>query len=48
MILLIAALTTGTPAPHSPEPAAAWMAAALASLTGAAAYTRLRSNDRPA
>lgn len=38
MLLLVAALTTGVPAPHKPVPAVAWGLAALISLGGAAAF----------
>jgi MFS family permease len=38
ILLLVAAVTTGLPAPHGPPPALAWALAAAISLTGAAAF----------
>ena len=53
MLLLVAALTTGVPAPHKPVPAVAWGLAALISLGGAAAFgvwdrrTAVRATQQP-
>jgi MFS family permease len=46
VLLLVAALTTGTPEPHTAVPAVAWAVAALVSLAGAVRYAMVSRRAR--